>query len=244
MWCGPAPEPAAPLTSRPRRTDADGPRPHEGQRFQQPFLLELLPEAEPHVAGVVDHGAQQFGDQLDVQLRIGVPFGLESPEAADAALDERLAQGQPQLAHLRGEGADLLDQGDDLRMRAVRLDEPRHRGMGALIGVLVVGLGVQRRQHALDGGLRDLAEDRVLGVEVAVEGALGDLGLLDDVGDPRVQEALPLEDPAGGGEQFGPARLSLVGHRAGVPAHRLRSGRVAHAHTPSSPDDHTHSPMR
>ena len=50
----------------------------------------------------------------------------------------------------------------------------------------------------------DGVEDLVLGVEVVVDEAVGDLRLVGHVGDPAAVEALPGEDPHGGVEDEPP----------------------------------------
>src|SRR6185312_4277603 len=81
--------------------------------------------------------------------------------------------------------------------------------------------GAEVGEHLGHGLLGDLPEDRVLGVDVAVEGALRDARLRDDVGHPGVDEAAVLEHRARGGEQLVAAGLALVGLRACVAAQLL-----------------------
>ena len=64
-----------------------------------------------------------------------------------------------------------------------------------------------RRLAALEPHLQVLADQPVLAAEQAVEGRLGDAGLLDDAVDPDGVDALLVEELVGGGEQPVTGRL-------------------------------------
>jgi hypothetical protein len=78
--------------------------------------------------------------------------------------------------------------------------------------------GVDRRSVRRDCLLQDRPDDRLLAREVVVEGAEADVGLVGDLVDPRVVDALAGEEGARGRDQLRPRLLAA----AGVPADRLR----------------------
>src|SRR5438067_1309737 len=70
--------------------------------------------------------------------------------------------------------------------------------------------GVEDLAHDLHGGL---PEDRLLGVEVVVEAAVGHARRLGDVADAGVEEALLLEHLTAGLDQRRPGPVALEGER-------------------------------
>ncbi len=82
-----------------------------------------------------------------------------------------------------------------LRVVAVGVDDEAGDGfeLGARRGALAVGL-LDRRQQQRPALAEELVEDLVLGLEVVVDEAVGDAGLVGDVGDAGRVEALAGED--------------------------------------------------
>ena len=163
---------------------------------------------------------------------IGGPGSLQSPDVVLGLLEEVLERRQTHRVDVLVVARDLLDHSHDRRFLAVARHVQANRGSDLL------HRGLIRPQRMIGNGdqpglvhLGDLAEDLLLRIEVVVEGARGDVGLLRDVDDARLQEAVTFEDPLRRVHEPRSGTRSLRGTRRAAlvaPVRRCRVSDVPH----------------
>ncbi len=191
--------PRAPHAHR-TRLQPDGVRPQQGHLLDD--LVEVVvcpPLDQPQLREASDHRSQRHGGEGRIDAGVGLALVLEAADGALGPVGEVLLAPDPGVVHRVVVPGHLLDHAHDGTVVAVALEVPAvgppdRLDLGALArAVGLVGAGAVGRRELRLLGLGDLAEDLLLGLEVVVEGPVGEPRPLGDVGDAGVEEPGLLE---------------------------------------------------
>src|SRR6266545_2678272 len=165
---------------------------------QHPRGGHLVHGAEEHLRGDLDRQVRAEPPRGHALLEHGADQGEVRPDLlARRAAEEFLALPQLDLD-------DLGQLGISLQEVEMQVDESAHLGHG----IRLIRHGLPELRHELRHLLAEQrGEDVFLRLEIEVDGAGGDSRLTRDVGDARVEIALPGEDPDRGFDDL----LGLVG---------------------------------